>query len=42
MGMDKRGPRRRKVAVVGVIAALAAAGSASAAFQALPPGRSGQ
>ena len=38
MGMDKRGPRRRKVAVVGVIAALAAAGSASAAFQALPPG----
>ena len=25
MGMDKRRPRRRKVAVVGVIAALAAA-----------------
>ena len=38
MGIDKRSPRRRKVAVVSVIAALAAAGSASAAFQALPPG----
>src|ERR1700722_11349333 len=37
MGMHKRGPRRRKVAVASAIVALAAAGSASA-FQALPPG----
>ena len=38
MGMGIRWTRGRKVAVVSVIAALAAAGSASAAFQALPPG----
>ncbi len=39
MGKDTRRTRRRKVAAAaGVIAVLAAAGSASAAFQALPPG----
>jgi hypothetical protein len=37
MGMDTRRRRRLTVAVASVIAALAAAGSASA-FQALPPG----
>jgi hypothetical protein len=38
MGKDTRRTRRRTVAMASVIAALAAAGSASAAFQALPPG----
>ena len=38
MGMNTRRARRRKVAVASVIAALAAAGSATAALQALPPG----
>jgi hypothetical protein len=38
MGMETRKARRRKVAVASVVAALAVAGSASAAFQALPPG----
>jgi hypothetical protein len=37
MGMDTRKTRRRKVAAASVVAALAAAGTASA-FQALPPG----
>lgn len=38
MAMETRKTRRRKVAVASVVAALTVAGSASAAFQALPPG----
>jgi hypothetical protein len=38
MGMDTRRTRRRRVAVASIVAALAVVGTASAAFQALPPG----